>query len=116
MKNNQEERKIKPVSFNLNNEWDCKLLEHAESSGKSFSVYIKNLIEKDIYEVNQNNINNGDIVEAINNIAKILESKSFKVESKEEACEVANEKALSEDDKESKNIISNILNMGGKKN
>jgi hypothetical protein len=121
MKNNQEDRKIKPISFNLNSEWDCKLLEHVESSGKSFGVYIKSLIEKDMYEVNQINKNNEDIVEAINNIARILESKNFKIESMElmeeptEAYNIDKEKKSSEEDTESKNIISSILKMGGNK-
>lgn len=111
--NNKEDRRIKPISFNLNNEIDCELLSYAEKSGKSFGAYVKDLIRKDMYKENPNN---NDIVNAINNIARILESKSFKIEQKEHKDIQENkEQKLSDEDKESKNIISNILNMGGKK-
>lgn len=111
--NNKEDRRIKPISFNLNNEMDCELLSYAEKSGKSFSAYVKDLIKKDMAKENTSNT---DIVAAINNIAKILESKSFKIEQNyQENAEQKYEEKLNDEDKESKNIISNILNMGGKR-
>lgn len=114
--NNRDERKIKPVSFNLNNKNDVELLEHVENSGKSFGTYIKALIRKDMHE---GNTNNSDVVDAINNIARILESKNFKIEQErqdhQEDHKKNTEKKLSDEDKESKNIISSIMGMGGKK-
>lgn len=114
--NNKEDRKIKPISFNLNNKNDVELLEHVENSGKSFGTYIKALIRKDMHE---GNTNNSDVVEAINNIARILESKSFKIEQEcqdhQEEHQKNNEQKLNNEDQESKNIISNLMGLGGKK-
>lgn len=47
-------RKNKPVSFNLKDEFDLKLLEHAElinpltGKARNFSKYVKRLIEEDM--------------------------------------------------------------------
>lgn len=47
-------RKNKPVSFNLTDEFDLKLLEHAEmpnplnGKARNFSKYVKRLIEEDM--------------------------------------------------------------------
>lgn len=49
-----ENRKNKPVSFNLTDEFDLKLLDHAEqvnplsNKKRNFSKYVKRLIEEDM--------------------------------------------------------------------
>lgn len=111
MKNKTDDRKIKPVSFNLKNKKDYDILNYCDSLGESFSAYVKELIYKEMHR----DKSTSDIVNAINNIAKILENKNIKINETAISKDLkeSNEK-LSDEDKESKDIISNILNMGGK--
>ncbi|MBV4420419.1 hypothetical protein KM800_13995 [Clostridium tyrobutyricum] len=111
MKSKTDDRKIKPVSFNLKNKKDCDILNYCDNLGESFSAYVKELLYKEMHK----DENTSDIVNAINNIAKILENKSLKVDEMAVEKDIKDTKKISSEDKESKNIISNILNMGGKK-
>jgi len=59
-----EGRKIKPVSFNIRDEYEYSLLEFVETVNpltgrvKSFSKYIKRLIEDDMKRTNRGMVHN----------------------------------------------------------
>ena len=51
-----ESRKIKPVSFNVRDEYENGLLQFVKS--KNFSRYIKRLIEDDMKKLNSGQVHN----------------------------------------------------------
>ena len=67
----EKDRILKNVSFNINNKNDLKILEWLEDQD-SFSPYVKMLIKNDMEE---NGLSN--IVDAINNLSRVLESNNF---------------------------------------
>nr|AIW54477.1 hypothetical protein [Clostridium botulinum]AIW54531.1 hypothetical protein [Clostridium botulinum]AIW54646.1 hypothetical protein [Clostridium botulinum]AIW54895.1 hypothetical protein [Clostridium botulinum]AIW54950.1 hypothetical protein [Clostridium botulinum] len=119
MTNNQnsakeKKRDLKPVSFNYDNERDVKLLEYAQKAGMKFGTYVKFLIEKEMNGSNNNNLDINSIANAINQLTKVIESKSFVTNSISSDNIDDKPKKLSDKDKETKNIISGILNMNSK--
>ncbi|NFI55877.1 hypothetical protein FDA48_05725 [Clostridium botulinum] len=117
----EKKRELKPVSFNYDNERDVELLDYAQKAGKKlgmkFGTYIKSLIEKEKNgsNSNNNNLDINSITNAINQLTKVIESKSFVANSiSSDNIEDKPQELLDQDqdqDKETKNIINGILNM-----
>ncbi|HAT4356355.1 hypothetical protein JJB63_15270 [Clostridium perfringens] len=107
----EKDRILKNVSFNINNKNDLKILEWLEDQD-SFSPYVKMLIKKDMEE-------NGlsKVVDAINNLSKVLEgniiTKNTMDISKEDENHIDDNNTVKVDEEQS-NIIRNFMNMGGK--
>ena len=70
-KKSSDTREIKAVSFNLESDYDVKLLDHFKGTGLRFSVYVKNLIEKDM----NSDLNGSDLSEikhVLNNLTTLI--------------------------------------------
>lgn len=110
----EKDRILKNVSFNINNKNDIKILEWLEDQD-SFSPYVKMLIKKDMDE---NGLSN--IVDAINNLSKVLIDNNISITKNTIAFSENEEKKIHEKDntvnvdEEQSNIIKNFMNMGGK--
>ena len=105
-----KDRILKNVSFNINNKNDLKILEWLEDQD-SFSPYVKMLIKKDMEE---NGLRN--IVDAINNLSRVLESSNFTkntIDNLEDDKKNVEKKDTVKVDEEQSNIIKNFMNMGG---
>ncbi|MDU1308999.1 MAG: hypothetical protein E6936_16305 [Clostridium perfringens] len=105
-----KDRILKNVSFNINNKNDLKILEWLEDQD-SFSPYVKMLIKKDMEE---NGLSN--IVDAINNLSRVLESSNFTkntIDNLEDDKKNVEKKDTVKVDEEQSNIIKNFMNMGG---
>lgn len=78
-----EGRKNKPVSFNINDEHDLALLQHAEQTNpltgkpRNFSKYVKRLIEEDMKRPLQSEI------KIDRNEPIIIEEETYSIETKE---------------------------------
>ncbi|NFK66352.1 hypothetical protein FDB14_17375 [Clostridium botulinum] len=113
----EKKRELKPVSFNYDNERDVELLDYAQKAGKKlgmkFGTYIKSLIEKEKNgsNSNNNNLDINSITNAINQLTKVIESKSFVANSISSDNIEDKPQELLDQDKETKNIINGILNM-----
>lgn len=106
-----KDRILKNVSFNINNKNDLKILEWLEDQD-SFSPYVKMLIKKDMEE---NGLSN--IVDAINNLSRVLESSNFTkntIDNLEDDKKNVEKKDTVKVDEEQSNIIKKFMNMGGK--
>ena len=106
-----KDRILKNVSFNINNKNDLKILEWLEDQD-SFSPYVKMLIKKYMEE---NGLSN--IVDAINNLSRVLESSNFTkntIDNLEDDKKNVEKKDTVKVDEEQSNIIKNFMNMGGK--
>ncbi|WP_283685027.1 hypothetical protein [Clostridium perfringens] len=106
----EKDRILKNVSFNINNKNDLKILEWLEDQD-SFSPYVKMLIKKDMEE---NGLSN--IVDAINNLSRVLESSNFTkntIDNFEDDKKNVEKKDNVKVDEEQSNIIKNFMNMGG---
>lgn len=117
-KKSSDSREIKAVSFNLESDYDKKLLEHSKSTGLRFSNYVKNLIEKDM----NSDISGSELAEikyALNNLTTLIKENGVKFnnlqskdnKSKDEIT-VTEENDNSAADKETENIINSLLNLG----
>lgn len=110
----EKDRILKNVSFNINNKNDIKILEWLEDQD-SFSPYVKMLIKKDMDE---NGLSN--IVDAINNLSKVLIDNNISITKNLKDSEKNDKKHIYEKDtavkvdEEQSNIIKNFMNMGGK--
>ncbi|BDU93665.1 hypothetical protein ACY0I0_16555 [Clostridium perfringens] len=105
----EKDRILKNVSFNINNKNDLKILEWLEDQD-SFSPYVKMLIKKDMDE---NGLSN--IVDAINNLSKVLVDNNISITKNTKDSSKNYEKDTTvEVDEEQSNIIKNFMNMGGK--
>lgn len=105
-----KDRILKNVSFNINNKNDLKILEWLEDQD-SFSPYVKMLIKKDMEE---NGLSN--IVDAINNLSRVLESSNFTkntIDNLEDDKKNVEKKDTVKVDEEQSNIIKKFMNMGG---
>ncbi|MGN2371443.1 hypothetical protein FDB15_17350 [Clostridium botulinum] len=113
----EKKRELKPVSFNYDNERDVELLDYAQKAGKKlgmkFGTYIKSLIEKEKNgsNSNNNNLDINSITNAINQLTKVIENKSFVANSISSDNIEDKPQELLDQDKETKNIINGILNM-----
>ena len=110
----EKDRILKNVSFNINNKNDIKILEWLEDQD-SFSPYVKMLIKK---YMDENLLSN--IVDAINNLSKVLIDNNISITKNTIAFSENEEKKIHEKDnavnvdEEQSNIIKNFMNMGGK--
>ena len=107
----KENRKLKNVSFSLTNESDQEMLKFIDETGMTFGTYVKTLIRNDMKK-NNSGCNSNElraIAEAINSLKEYL--KPNNLEQKEEFTNNDVDADVKEYD-ESRNIVSNILNMG----
>lgn len=100
-----KDREIKPVSFNKKNDTDVQILKYLEDNQIKFTSYVKQLIYNDMNCKNDNkNSNLDDLLDAINKLTDIIADNGIEIKK-------TLENNIDDKDKESKSIISNILNM-----
>ncbi len=117
-KKSSDSREIKAVSFNLESDYDKKLLEHSKNTGLRFSNYVKNLIEKDM----NSDISGSELTEikyALNNLTTLIKENGVKFDNLQEQnnqnkdeITVTEENNDSAADKETENIINSLLKLG----